>query len=271
MTPRLTGIRIYPIKSLDPVEMSSVRVIGGAGLTGDREFALVDARGNFTNAKRLGERILRIRAGYGPAAGTVRLSTASGSAAFSLCGQIQTIENWFTVQLGQSVTLQRNPRRGFPDDETASGPTIIGAATIETVAGWFALDPEEIRRRFRANLELDGLAPFEEDHLFGSEDRPVPFRIGDVEFQGVNPCARCSVPSRDSMSGEIRDPQFAQRFADLRRRCFPDGIEQSAFDHYYRLSVNTKIGNSQNGKRLSIGDALVSRIKSGTLLKPALH
>ncbi len=257
MTPRLAGIRIYPIKSLDPVALASIRVVGGAGLAGDREFAAVDASGAFANAKRLGERILQIRARYGPAAGAVRLS-ASGSetAAFSLPDQAQAIADWLTVRLGQSVTLQRSRRQGFPDDPTASGPTVVGSATIETVVDWFALDPEEVRRRFRANLEIDGLAPFEEDRLFATRDRPVRFRIGDVEFQGVNPCARCSVPSRDSLSGVIRDPQFARRFAKLRRRSLPEGIERSAFDHYYRLAVNTRIPDSQHGKLLSLGDPL---------------
>ncbi len=264
MTPRLAGLRIYPIKSLDPVALAAIRVVGGAGLAGDREFALVDARGNFANAKRLGERILRIRARYGPAAGAVRLS-ASGceEAAFSLPDQAKAIADWFTARLGQPVTLQRNRRKGFPDDKTASGPTVVGRATIETVADWFALDPQEVRRRFRANLELDGLAPFEEDRLFATKDRPLRFRIGDVEFQGVNPCARCSVPSRDSLSGAIRDPQFAQRFAELRRRSLPDGVERAAFDHYYRLAVNTRIAAGQEGKLLSLGDRL------GPLAQPA--
>ncbi len=258
---RLAGIRIYPIKSLDPLAVAAIRVVGGAGLAGDREFALVDARGDFANAKRLGAPLLRIRARYGPQAGSVRFSADGGrEAAFQLPGGAQAIAAWFTERLGRPVVLRRNPRRGFPDDEAASGPTIVGRATLETVAEWFCLEAEEVRRRFRANLELDGLAPFEEDRLFGAAGRPARFRIGAVELQGVNPCARCSVPSRDSLSGAIGDPQFAKRFAELRRRHLPAGIERAAFDHYYRLAVNTRIADDQDGKLLSAGDALALRI-----------
>lgn len=258
MTPRLAGIRIYPIKSLDPVALPSVRVVGGGGLAGDREFALFDARGNFANAKRLGERILRIRATYGPRAGAVRLAAAgAGEAAFSLPDQAAATADWLAARLGLPVGLRQNPRQGFPDDATASGPTVIGSATIATAADWFALDPEEMRRRFRANLEIDGLAPFEEDLLFAAGERPFRFRIGDVEFEGVNPCARCSVPSRDSLSGAVDDRQFAQKFAELRRRSLPAGVDRSAFDHYYRLAVNTRIAAGEDGKRLALGDALM--------------
>lgn len=256
MTPQLTKIRVYPIKSFDPLALSAVRIVGGAGLAGDREYALVDAQGNFANAKRLGERLLRIRARYGPQPGDVQLAAAGGWSKFSLPEQTQAIEAWFAERLGQPLTLRRNAQEGFPDDAIASGPTIISTATIETVAGWFALAPEEIRRRFRANLELDGLAPFEEDGFCGTDEQPFKFRIGDVELRSVNPCARCSVPGRDSMSGAIGDPQFAQRFAELRRRHFPQGVKQTAFDHYYRLALNTKIADSQDGKRLSLGAAL---------------
>lgn len=257
MTPRLAGIRIYPIKSLDPLALSSARVVGGGGLEGDRRYALFDERGNFANAKRLGERIVRIRAAHGPRAGDVRTAAnGAGEAAFSLPGQAKEAAAWFAAQLGTPVVLRQNARQGFPDDEAASGPTIVSSATIATLADRFALDAEEIRRRFRANLEIDGLAPFEEDLLFAARGRPVRFRIGDVAFEGVNPCARCSVPSRDSRSGAVGDPQFAQKLAELRRRSLPAGVERSAFDHYYRLAVNTRIPAGEDGKLLSLGGAL---------------
>ncbi|TAK87659.1 MAG: MOSC domain-containing protein [Betaproteobacteria bacterium] len=50
--------------------------------------------------------------------------------------------------------------------------------------------------RFRANIVVSGLAPYDEDH--------VEALVGDgVELRPVKPCARCSIPSVDQQSGEI--------------------------------------------------------------------
>ena len=56
---------------------------------------------------------------------------------------------------------------GFVDDRDASGPTLVGSASLASVADWFNLETEETRRRLRTNLEIAGLEPFEEDSLFG--------------------------------------------------------------------------------------------------------
>jgi len=102
------------------------------------------------------------------------------------------------------------------------------------------------------------LAAFEEDTLFGPEGQPRKFQVGDVEFGGINPCARCSVPGRDSLTGEVVDQHFAKKFSELRQQHLPDEIERSRFDHYYRLSVNTKIADGEDAKRLAVGDAVVA-------------
>ena len=258
MKATLARIRLYPIKSLDPIEVHEVRVAGGGGLLGDRKFAFVDSDGNLATAKRMGERILRIRAEFKAGLTSVKLSTEFESAEFSILDERETLEAWMSAQLHQQVRLEQNARTGFPDDEIAGGPTVISKATIEAVAAWFRLEPEEIRRRFRANLELGGLAAFEEDTLFGPEGQLRKFRIGDVEFDGINPCARCSVPGRDSLTGEVVDQHFAKKFSELRQQHLPDGIERSAFDHYYRLAVNTKIADDQDAKLLAVGDAVVA-------------
>ncbi len=49
-------------------------------------------------------------------------------------------------------------------------------------------------RRFRTNFVFSGGAPFEEDTFKN-------FKIGDMDFIGVKPCARCVLPNRDPDSG----------------------------------------------------------------------
>src|SRR5581483_2540325 len=100
--------------------------------------------------------------------------------------------------------LVENLVNGFPDDLNAPGPTVISTATLRTVASWFpGLTVDDMRLRFRANLEIDGVEPFWEDRLYGEQGESVTIRIGRVTIEGVNPCQRCVVPTRDPSTGHI--------------------------------------------------------------------
>ena len=115
---------------------------------------------------------------------------------------------------------------------------------------------EESRRRFRTTLEVDGVPAFWEDRLFGSKNTyAVRFRIGDVDFEGSNPCARCSVPPRDSYTAS-EHVGFQKRFSDLRREHLPPWATAEHFDHFYRLATNTRVPPSEFGKTLLVGDAV---------------
>ena len=97
--------------------------------------------------------------------------------------------------------------------------------------------------------------PFWEDRLFGSSrQRPVRFSIGSVALYGVNPCERCVVPSRDPSTSEAI-AGFPKRFAQLREQTLPTWTSRTAFDHFYRLTVNTCIAPGEiASKRIQIGD-----------------
>ncbi len=256
MKPYLTRIRIFPIKSLDPCEVDRVQVVEEGGLVGDREYALFDADGGLLNAKRLSRALVSIRASYTGNGAHVELRSGAACETFCLAEDQRRIEAWFGKQLGRPVSLRRDSRRGFPDDEEASGPTVISSASLNSVSRWFGLDTEECRRRFRANLEIAGLDPFEEDTLFGPRGRPRRFRIGDVELLGTNPCARCAVPSLDSHTGSLPDPAFARRFSTWREQSRWQDSEIAGYGHYYRLAVNTRVAPLQEARMLSVGDAL---------------
>jgi uncharacterized protein YcbX len=138
------------------------------------------------------------------------------------------------------VTIVENVDAGFPDDTQAPGPTVISRATLAEVASWYpGLTVEEARARFRANLEIDGVAAFWEDQLLAEGLGVVRFRIGEAELLGTNPCARCVVPSRNPVSGEpIRE--FAKTFARRREQSLAACAPRGRFDHFYRLAVNTR-------------------------------
>ncbi len=234
-----------------------VRMAEGAGLVGDREYALFDARGRVLNAKRLGSRILSIRAEYGECGRRVELAAGSERLQCELATSRADMGSFFSRALGESVTIRRDSRPGFPDDAEATGPTLLGTGSIATVAGWFGMSLGEVRRRFRANLEIEGLEPFEEDLLFGPPGGARPFRIGEVDFQATNPCARCVVPTLDSRGGAGQGELSAARFAVFRRRFRRRDSAIESYGHYYRLAVNTVLAPGQAGKTLSLGDELV--------------
>ncbi len=155
------------------------------------------------------------------------------------------------------MRLVENCETGFPDDLDAPGPTIVSTATLVAVAEWFpGLTVDEARRRFRANLEIDGVEPFWEDRLYGRDGEPVRFRIGDVEFFGTNPCQRCVVPTRDSQTGDVLS-DFQKQFATQRESTLPVWAERSRFNHFYRLAVNTRVVSSDG--MLSVGSELSLR------------
>ena len=256
MTPYLSRIILYPVKSLDGQEVSEAVVMRNAGLRHDREYSLLDESGGVLNAKRLGEALVRIRSRYDFGFGEIALRDGAGEDTFNLERERARLEEWFSGHLGQSVSLAHDPERGFPDDLDAPGPTLISTSTLTEVASWFGLDLDEVRRRFRPNLEIGGVPPFWEDRLYGPAGKAVPFRIGEVAFEGLKPCARCTVPSRDSRSGEIREPGFAKIFAEKRQATLPEWADKGRFDHFYRLSVNTRVPESEAGKELQVSDEL---------------
>lgn len=254
--PTLSRITVYPIKSLDGVYLTEASVSAGGALLYDRMFAIRDADGNFVNGKRHAK-IHLLRAAINPHAPGVTLWTQGArEAQFHLHEERAACEAWLGKFFGFTVTLDYNGETGFPDDTEASGATVISEATLEQVSVWFEdTTADEMRRRFRANIELAGCEAFWEDGLFRSPESPVEFYIGEVKFLGINPCARCVVPSRHPETGEPT-AGFQKRFTEKRRETMPADSTLLDFGHTYRLSVNTVIPASEAGKGLRIGDAV---------------
>ncbi len=256
MHPHLARITVFPVKSLDGQSVSEAAVLRSGALSHDREYALAGEQGGLLNGKRIGERLARIRSEVDFAFGEVTLTDGVGSDRCHLERERSEIEGWLAKRLRQPVRLVRDTETGFPDDEKALGPTVVSRKSLETVASWFRLHLNEVRQRFRANLEIDGVEAFWEDRLYGVAGEAMRFRIGEVILEGVNPCARCTVPTRDSQSGEIAEPSFAKMFADKRQQTLPAWAEPIRFDHYYRFAVNTRVPQSEAGKVLYSGDTV---------------
>ncbi|HEY1424783.1 MAG TPA: MOSC N-terminal beta barrel domain-containing protein, partial [Candidatus Acidoferrum sp.] len=266
ITPKLTNIRLHPIKALDPVYAKEARIGPGGGLEFDRAWALYSVDGQWVNGKRTAA-VHLIRAAYTPDLSSVTLSVPGDrrnipTETFAFPGDTAGAASWFTTFFEQPITVRHSPE-GFPDDTIANGPTIVSTASLQAVCGLFpGMTLDNVRQRFRTTLEIDGVPAFWEDQLFGEKERSaVRFRIGEVSFEGSNPCARCPVPPRDPQTGEII-PGFQKIFSDFRRSHLPSWAPEARFDHshipswtpeprfnhYYRFATNTRVASSEAGK-----------------------
>lgn len=251
----LAKITLFPIKALDGVAVQEAVVQVGGALGLDRRWAIVDTSGRVVNGKRLAS-IQRIRASYNLRELTVdlRQATEAKSTCFSLLDDQVQIAQWISDAIHIECRLIENSVTGFPDDTAAPGPTLVSSATLAEVASWFqGISLDESRRRFRANLEVDGVPAFWEDHLIGPVGTEVPFRIARTHWLGVNCCQRCVVPTRDSSSSEA-NPLFQKAFARERERQLPPWAERSRFNHFYRLCVNTRLATTNSVACLYVGD-----------------
>ena len=243
--PTLDRITIYPVKSLDGLDVAEARVLPSGALEHDRRWQLTDLEGRVLNAKRSplfhairaefdlgGAGGLPVAAGHAihlaidPVAvaaraipGIERLATL-GPGSFPLVPGPEGPCGWLSEVFGVSVLLLERADGGFPDDRDAAGPTLISTATLAEVAGWFRFDVHECRRRFRANLEIGGCEAFWED-AFASPARPElqpPISAVSAELP-VDPYA--DLPPPEPLAFAIGAARF--RATNVCRRCVVPG------------------------------------------------
>jgi uncharacterized protein YcbX len=257
VTYRLSRIVIYPIKSFDGLELESATILPNGALANDRRFALKNARGEWINGKATAAMHL-LRAKFDEHASRVDLHSERDGrrGSFALPADTAALAAWLSEYFAEPVRVIENVRGGFPDDTDSPGPTIVSRETIGAVTGWYPeFTIDEVRDRFRANLEFTGDAPFCEDRLVADASHVVRFSIGDVSFEGTTACARCIVPTRHPRSGVIY-PRFAKLFAEHRQVSLPSWTITERFDHYFRLTVNTRLSPLSQGGNIRVGDEI---------------
>jgi len=278
--PTLDRITVYPVKSLDGVDLPDARVLPSGALEHDRRWQLTDIDGRVLNAKR-SPLFHAIRAEFDL---TARLMTLSIDPLAVQARAIPGIERlaslaadtfplvpgpdgpcgWLSEAFATAVLLLERADGGFPDDREAPGPTLVSTASLEEVARWFGFDLAEARRRFRANLEIGDCDAFWEDTLASPARHDVPslldlppdlpadpyadlpplepreFTIGQARFRATNACRRCVVPSRDSRTGGVTE-HFRDAFEARRARAMRPDVDATACRTLYRLGVNTTV------------------------------
>ncbi len=238
----LARITVFPIKALSGIDLDSCSITGAGTLSNDRSFALKDEKLRFVNGKRHPE-VNQILSNFDLEQQTVTLDLYGfeDPQTFELREGNGPLEEWFSDFFGFQIRVEENSENGFPDDTKRSGPTIISTSTLEEVASWYPeISVDEVRRRFRSNLELGECPAFWEDQLNEIPDQGVRFQLGGVTFEGLKHSVRCPVPSQDTRTGEAY-LDFQKVFMQKREETLPRWIEKSEFGHYYRLAINTRI------------------------------
>ena len=274
----IAGLTLYPIKSCAGIALHEATV-SAAGLSvgsiGDREWMVVNQRGEFVTQRQIPRMALIVPSIHGdaltlsapgqailhipPRDFALSAATTSVTVWGHTCNAFDegdAVAAWFSALLNQRVRLVRfdpahqrvaNRERtvgkdggiralsrfsdGYPLLAISQGSLNDLNERLQE-AGREALP----MNRFRPNIVLTGVAPYEEDHL-------ARFSTASVDFVPVKPCPRCPIPSIDQATGE-RGPSPLDILQRYRER--DEGI---VFGQYVIVARGV-------GQRVSVGDAL---------------
>ena len=256
--PTIARLRLYPIKGLDGIDVDTAAITDGGTLAGDRRYAMFDGE-DWINAKT-SDAIHRLRASYPDPPHIVVLDDGSRTEQFDLREDRASAAAFCRSHLRSDGEYEgavefRDRETGYVDRPSA-GPSVISTATLEKVAGWFDdLSAHDLRRRLRANIEVEGVPAFWEDQFVG--DGPNAFTVDGVRIEGVEACIRCVVPQRDPDTGE-RNSEFRERFLQGRNETLPDWVDEDDLGSPYSLMLIAQVAEQDRGRTLSVGDSVTA-------------
>ena len=193
----------YPVKSMAGERLDSC-LISETGLVGDRRWALVDGTPNragklFTNTQDA--RLMRYRARL--AEPLVEVVTPSGES--------RPLDDALVARLAAETSrpLTLRDAAGINFDDSPVLIVNLAAVAAFELSAKVRID----RRRFRANLYLDGVEPDAEVRWLGQR-----IVAGEAELDVVKRCERCVVITRDPDTAEA-SPQLLRVLTDTDDTC----------------------------------------------------
>ena len=233
----ISALNVYPLKGGRGVSLSEV-AIGQFGPRDDRRWMVVDANGTFVSQREVARLCqvvatvddsgLRLSAPYAPTTSIERPSETEPRRPVRVWNdQVDAIDAgdpaaaWFTAFLSIPSRLVYIPdttyRRTDPGYDPIGSAVSFADGYPILLVGERSLEDLNTRlaaplpmNRFRPNVVVTGIEPFE-------EDRWREFEIGGIQFDAVKPCARCMVTTTDQETGE-RSHEPLKTLATFRKR-----------------------------------------------------
>lgn len=205
MTLRLTSIWRYPIKAIGAEALERVVLAPDRPLPLDRAWAVLQDGGEFDGGWSSCRNYLRGAKGPGLMAITARVNGAlihlshpdRPDLALDPDGDAAPLLDWLRPIYPENrpapARLVKSPEQGMSDAPFAS-VSVLNAASLRALSQ--RLGQSLDLRRFRGNLWLDGLAPWEEFDLVGKT-----LHIGPVELKIVEPIGRCTATEANPETG----------------------------------------------------------------------
>ena len=226
----LRKISRYPVKGLSEEILTEVEVTKGRGLPGDRQFALALADTEFDplNPHPLPKTMFVMLARFATLAGlsssfdpvtSTLVLRAAGTTLAAGCLKTQTgrraieeaVARFMGNDLGGLPRVVEAEGHRFTDVSVDS-PVLMEAVSMVNLTSVRDLEDKLGRavdpRRFRANLLVDGLDPWQEFDLIDKE-----FAIGGVRVKGLRRTRRCPATevNPDTAERDIRIPLELRR------------------------------------------------------------
>ena len=218
---RVAALYRYPVKGFTPEECGTLSVLDGGRIAGDRVLGI-----RFANSAVSGD-------AWGTKHEFVALVNTPGLALLQLGfdhkalrlritsrGEVladEPLDDGGRQRIAAAIEnyvleLVENPLASHPDrlplrvvgdgvtprfqDDQAGFVTLHGRESLEALAA-AAHSPELSEHRFRSNIAIEGLRPWEEQSWVGRK-----IRIGEVDFEAVAPKGRCLATHANPLTGE---------------------------------------------------------------------
>ncbi len=210
MSLRVAWISHCPVKGLAVRQLDECELTE-AGITGDREFFLVDENDRLVNSKGLGG-LQQIVPRYDREAGSLTLDFPDGTTISQSVGFDGSIETNFwgiTVEAravdgpwseaisdfaGRRLRLVGGSGPA-PDRRRSGAATLLGTGSLQAMARALGVD-EVDERRFRMNFGIDGLGEHGEDEWLGRR-----VRLGEAVVVPQGNVGRCAVTTQNPETG----------------------------------------------------------------------
>lgn len=229
---RIAALFVHPLKGARGIAVDAASVattgleVAGAG---DREWMVVDAAGRFVSQREapalalvvpgIDDDVLTLGAPDHPEV-WIPLARERGPAREVTVWRSHVrgfdegddAARWLSERLGRAVRLvrfDRGMRRRCNADYVGDSGAhtlyadgypvlVIGTASLADLNERLAArgEPALPMNRFRPNVVVEGLAPYDEDHL-------DTLAIGEVVLRMVKPCTRCQVTTTDQATAEV--------------------------------------------------------------------